>query len=95
MVGSRPLQRGRRPRGCVDIDQSGVKNFRGVSKYQETCLLLNVVCVVRKTVSIAHGGRSDLVQHANTEAHKQEVCASSAASISKFFVKAKPTTDTN
>jgi len=52
-------------------------------------------CLCRKTVSIAHGRRSDLVQHANTEAHKQAVCASSAASISKFFVKAKPTTDTD
>jgi len=45
----------------------------------------------RRSVSVAHGGRSDLVQHSKTESHKQAVHAANSTAINKFFVKANPT----
>jgi len=39
----------------------------------------------RKTVSIGHGGRSDLVQHSKTEGHKKAVRGATTTSVRKFF----------
>lgn len=39
----------------------------------------------RKTVSIGHGGRSDLIQHSKTEGHKKAVRGATTTSVRKFF----------
>ena len=42
----------------------------------------------RKTVSIGHGGRSDLLQHSKTDGHKKAVRAATTTSVHKFFKNA-------
>jgi hypothetical protein len=39
----------------------------------------------RKAVSIAHGGRSDLLQHSKTDGHKKAVRAATTTNIKSFF----------
>jgi len=39
----------------------------------------------RKTVSIGHGGRNDLLQHSRTDGHKKAVRAAITTSVHKFY----------
>jgi hypothetical protein len=47
-----------------------------------------VECTLRqngKTVNVAHGGRSDLVQHMKTECHQMAARAACSKTMSSFF----------
>lgn len=41
----------------------------------------------RKTFSIAHGGRSDVVHHSNSKGHKKAESAAKTRAINDFFVR--------
>ena len=44
----------------------------------------------RRTFSVAHGGRSDVVQHSKKDCHQKALRAANTARIQTFFVRKEP-----